>query len=207
MTPPSGPASPDNEDDQVPDVSPEPEKLNRQRQRPDVENDVYDPENDDHEVPLPRAKQTRTPRRAIPVPVEAEGEVVLDGEEEEGDEDCEVSEGNRQRYRNQRCRRKDRFVTGIDSALDPGNYNPIAPPDKEVIYVVPMTADPVNNEPASEVTWTNMPPAQTTRRAAEDVMYKGQIKFSLFTRDLFLNLGNCIVLSGTKLEELLMEVS
>jgi hypothetical protein len=83
LTPPSGPASPDNEDDQVPDVSPEPEKLNRQRQRPDVENDVYDPENDDHEVPLPRAKQTRTPRRAIPVPVEAEGEVVLDGEEEE----------------------------------------------------------------------------------------------------------------------------
>jgi hypothetical protein len=102
--------------------------------------------------------------------VEAEDEEVYDG----GEEEVEISEGNRQRYLNRRCRRKDRFVTGIESALDPANFHPIAPPDKEVLYVVPMTADHANNEPASEVTWTNMPPLQTTRRAAEDVEYTGK---------------------------------
>jgi hypothetical protein len=146
----------------------------RTRKRPDLENDLYDPENDDNEVPLPRAKQTRQPRRAVEVPVEVQDkEELYDGGEEEGEEEVEISEGNRQRFRNRRCQRKDRFVNSIESALDPANYRPIGPPDKEVVYIVPMTADPVNNEPASEVTWTNMPPTQTNRRAAEDVMYKG----------------------------------
>jgi hypothetical protein len=165
-SPPSGPASPDEDEDIVGVHSP----VRRKRRRPDVENDVYDPANDNNEVPAPMAKRTRRPRR------EVEEEVAEEDEEEEilDNEDGDFTEGDRQRYRNARVRRKDRFVTSIATALDPANYRPIPPPETERLYRVQMTADPINNEPASEITWTNIPPVQTSRRAAEDVVYKSE---------------------------------
>lgn len=162
-TPPSGPAS--DEDD-------EPVSRPHKRRRPNIENDlndIYDPANEDNEVPLPLPKRRRPPRI---VPAEEEEEV-----EEDEDKEDEGEEGQRERYRNRRCKLRDRFVTSIETALDPANYRRLRPPDSEVVYKVQMTADPDNHVPAGEVTWTNIPPLQTARQAAEDVVY--QSKFDL----------------------------
>jgi len=120
-------------------------------------------------------KRTRRPRT---VPAEEEA-VYFGGDEENEDSDADAEEeaeveGHRQRFRNQRCRRRDRLVQSIKDALLPQNYRPIDPPTEESLLTVKMTKDPITNTPASEVTWTNMEPNRNSRSAAENTTYKGR---------------------------------
>jgi hypothetical protein len=49
-------------------------------------------------------------------------------------------------------------------------------PEEEEFFTVQMTNDPVNNIPASSITWTTKPPAQG-KRGAQNVVYKGREPF------------------------------
>ena len=154
----------------------------RYKRRPDIENDLEDiyadPTVDPNEVPAQMPPRNRRTRAAPEEPVYDGGDGHNADEDDDDDEEGEV-EGNRQRYRNQRCRLRDRFVTSIESALKPGNYRLIDPPEIEVQYVVKMTADPANNQPAGEVLWTNIEPKHFGRVAAENTSYKGK-KFFIY---------------------------
>jgi hypothetical protein len=150
----------------------------RKRRRPDIENeinDIYaDPTLDPEEIPT-MPKRTRRPR-TVPAVEEAVyfgGDEANEDSDNDAEEEAEV-EGHRQRFRNQRCRRRDRLVKSIKDALLPQNYRPIDPPTVEALLKVKMTKDPVTNTPASEVTWTNMEPNRNTRSAAENTTYKGR---------------------------------
>jgi hypothetical protein len=148
----------------------------RYKRRPDIENDLEDiyadPTVDPNEVPAQMPERKRRTRAAPEEPVYDGGDEHDADEEDDDDEEGEV-EGNRQRYRNQRCKLRDRFVTSIKSALVLGNYRPIDPPEEEVQYVVKMMADPANNQPAGEVIWTNQEPRHNVRVAAGNTTYKG----------------------------------
>jgi hypothetical protein len=54
-------------------------------------------------------------------------------------------------------------------------------PTEEQTFTVPMTAYKEYNEPASSITWTNIPPPQQQKRGPENVQRAGYFPF-LYSR-------------------------